>query len=265
MSAQAHLPRPAAPRWPPGVQRLEQGPSDSARRPRESWYIGRMRRLSILLSAALASACSATDPTDAGVPADAGPAGDASLPADAGDAPDAGPDDAGAPDAGAGLPTRCEGACRDTSAAITLNGTQGDFQRAFYGLTAPSQSSTGDWALYVEASSGGAEGCPSEASPTPAWNLIVAAIPADAGPEPVAATASFFDFDGRFLDAVPLTRASAATVTLVAADLCTACVGQPAPAHPAGFVAFDLSAAFPEGAITGHVFATHCDSLDVAE
>jgi hypothetical protein len=30
----------------------------------------------------------------------------------------------------------------------------------------------------------------------------------------------------------------------------------------AGFVAFDAEVTFPDGTMTGHVYATHCDSLD---
>ena len=179
--------------------------------------------------------------------------------------PDADTADAGRPDAGPGLPITCEGPCRSLTVAATLNQAQGGFQRAYYGLTAPGQSSTGDWALYVEASSGGADGCPTETSPTPDWNLIVAAVPPLALAPVTTGSASLFDFVGHFLDAAPLTRASAVSVQLVAADVCTECVGRPAPAHPDGFVAFDLEARFPEGAVMGHVFATHCDSLDVAD
>lgn len=41
------------------------------------------------------------------------------------------------------------------------------------------------------------------------------------------------------------------------------CVGQPAPAHPNGFVALELTATFEQGTLSGHVYALHCDSLDL--
>ncbi|MCA9550108.1 MAG: hypothetical protein KC933_08740, partial [Myxococcales bacterium] len=63
-------------------------------------------------------------------------------------------------------------------------------------------------------------------------------------------------------------RTTTATVSLnhvQGGALCPACVGMPAPAHPEGFVALEVQASFPEGGLSGHVFATHCDSMDVRE
>jgi hypothetical protein len=36
----------------------------------------------------------------------------------------------------------------------------------------------------------------------------------------------------------------------------------PAPADPDGLLALDVALTFESGTITGHLFATHCDSLD---
>jgi hypothetical protein len=36
------------------------------------------------------------------------------------------------------------------------------------------------------------------------------------------------------------------------------------PSHMEGFIAFDLSATFPSGTASGHIYAVHCDSLDTA-
>lgn len=221
-----------------------------------------MRRLTCLALLAAIS-CSGTDaPDDAGAPTDAG-LDDAS---DAGPALDAATADAATHDAGPSLPTSCEGACRDVGATIDIGGQQGGFQRAFYGLTAPTVSSSGEWRLHIEVLSGGEDACPSESSPAPDWNLILGSVPLPVDTAGLTGLGgSFLDFDGRFLGAVPVSSAQAVTVTPVAANVCTECVGQGAPSHPAGFVAFVVEATFESGTISGHVFATHCDSLDVAE
>jgi len=39
--------------------------------------------------------------------------------------------------------------------------------------------------------------------------------------------------------------------------------GQPAPSHPAGFVALDRDATFDEGTIKVRLYAVHCDNLDL--
>lgn len=182
---------------------------------------------------------------------DAAEAGDAAI-------PDAGPD---------ALPSTCEGDCRTLSVAIDFGGTTGRFDRAFYGLTAPSESASGEWELHLEAIGGGAPGCPDESSPTPSWTLILR-LPLFTSPEPLTeatpnTAVTLLDFDGRFITgARPISRATRFTLTPAAADVCTTCLGEAPPAHPEGFVAFDLDATFAEGAIRGRVFATHCDSFD---
>lgn len=39
----------------------------------------------------------------------------------------------------------------------------------------------------------------------------------------------------------------------------------PAPNDPDGMVALDVTLTFPDGTVTGHLYATHCDSLDLVE
>ncbi|CAN0560658.1 unnamed protein product, partial [Laminaria digitata] len=181
-------------------------------------------------------------------------------------APDAQPVDSGVMDAGVpALPTECAGACRDLSLMIDLSGAQDSFQRAYYGLTSPAQSSSGTWELHLEATSGGADGCPTEASPSPDWTLVLAGLTLPLGRDPVVQglSVSFLDFSGRFLTGTPITRSTTRSVQALAANLCPECVGMSAPAHPEGLVSLNLQASFAEGSIAGQVFATHCDSLDL--
>lgn len=230
-----------------------------------------MRR-SLLITCLLVTACN-SDPQDPTPDSGTNSASDA-APADTGatDAAtaDAGPTDTGATDAqptdaGTGLPTTCEGACRTLDLAIDLSEAQGSFQRAYYGLTSPAQSNSGSWAVHIEATSGGADGCPTENSPSPDWTLVVSGLALPLSPEPVmdGISVSFLDFSGQFLSPAPITRSTARSVQVLAADLCTDCVGMTAPAHPTGLVSLSLEATFAEGTIRGQVFATHCDSLDL--
>ncbi len=181
-------------------------------------------------------------------------------------ASDAEPTDLGLMDGGApAVPTACMGSCRDLSLSIDLNGTQDSFQRAYYGLTSPAQSSSGEWQVHLEATSGGADGCPTESSPSPDWTLVVAGLTVPVGPQAVTdgISVSFLDFSGRFLSGAPITRSTQRAVSVRAANLCLDCVGRTAPAHPDGLLSLDLQASFAEGTISGQVFATHCDSLDL--
>ena len=40
------------------------------------------------------------------------------------------------------------------------------------------------------------------------------------------------------------------------------CAAKELPIDATGFVAFDINATFSEGVVAGHVYATHCQSLD---
>jgi hypothetical protein len=120
------------------------------------------------------------------------------------------------------------------------------------------------WEIHVEAHEGGDAGCPTQTSPSPKHTLVLSGLPA---PLPSAAlsesdglTASLLDFDGALLELTPVTQATAVAVTPTASSVCTSCVGQ--GPDPSGFVAFDLLATFPEGTVAGHLYATHCESLD---
>ncbi len=156
-------------------------------------------------------------------------------------------------DAPAGGP--CTGACRTTSLTATFGADVRTLDRAYYGITKTATDAT----LHVEAYKDGGAGCPTNTSPTPAYTMILGKVPITSGG---TSPGNLLDFTGDLLDG-PL-GAAATTVTLQTKtlDVCPTCVGMPAPADADGFAAVDVSLTFAAGTIVGHVFATHCDSLD---
>ena len=176
-----------------------------------------------------------------------------------------GDDGAPSPDASTGaLPSTCEGACRTLTLTARFGTVTAPFERAFYGLT---RSATGT-TVYIEATSGGDDACPSAASPVPDHLFRLDGFPVPASTMTLAADGGLADFLGDLLPSRPTALAASTTVTPVAADVCPACVGLPAPADPDGLLALDVQATFAgdaPGVIAGHVFATHCDALDTSE
>ncbi|MFP4598079.1 MAG: hypothetical protein ACOC9J_01530 [Persicimonas sp.] len=184
---------------------------------------------------------------------------------------DAGPD-AGSPDAASdaaeGLPTTCEGFCREQSLSVDYGGTSATIERAVYGITAPDVSDSGEWEIYIEALEGGFDGCPQQDSPTPDWSLILSGLPAALADTTLTRAddglaATFLDYDGRFLGEEPFVRATDVSVTPVAANIDTELVIDGVD-HEDGVVALDVEASFDDGSITGHLVATHCASMDEA-
>jgi len=167
--------------------------------------------------------------------------------------------------------TACAGACRVVTLEATFDGDVFPFDRAFYGLTAPSQSTSGEWEVHLEAHAGGSSECPTEASPTPDRTVVLSGLTVvdveapSSGPLDSGLSASLLDFEGSVLGGEPVASATFVEVTAQSGDVCTGCVGQPAPSDPDGFVALDLHAELDAGTISGHVFAAHCDSMDVGE
>lgn len=172
-------------------------------------------------------------------------------------------------DMGAPLPDTCEGDCAVQTLEADFNGTTRPFERAVYGLSAPSQTGSGEWEIYIEALHGGFMGCPNEASPTPERTLILSGLVIPTGDRELSEAdglrATLLDFEGALEPDEPFVRATAVTITPAALDVCTECVGQAPPSDEDGFVAFDLSATFPDGTISGRVYAVHCDSMDTSE
>jgi hypothetical protein len=113
---------------------------------------------------------------------------------------------------------------------------------AFYGVN------TADGTLHVEINKGGYTTCPQQSSPTPEYLLILGKVPpmtAASGTSP----GNFLDYTGDMLGGGLGAMASAVTLTNIV--------------YTAGsFVSLDVSATFAAGTVTGHLYATHCASLD---
>ncbi|NVB83459.1 MAG: hypothetical protein HOV81_34115, partial [Kofleriaceae bacterium] len=112
-----------------------------------------------------------------------------------------------------------------------------------FGITAS------DSTLHVEAYLGGGSGCPTMNSPTPDYALILGRVTRPTSAMPSSSPGNILDYQGDLLGG-PL-GAAATTVTLT-----------PVAAMDDTFVAFDANLAFAAGTVTGHVYATHCASLD---
>lgn len=124
------------------------------------------------------------------------------------------------------------------------------FERSAFGLTSPGKSLSKTWELHVEAVHGGGPGCPTMTSATPDRSLVIANLPKDFTTTRTFADgvrATLLDFKGT-LTKEPILRATAVTAT-------------PGSVSDTA-VSFELDATFPGGTIAGHVYATHCDSMD---
>ena len=164
--------------------------------------------------------------------------------------PDAATDGASA-DAPPGFPTTCDGACRTTALTATFGAATRTLDRAFFGIT----TSAGGTTLHVEAYRGGGTTCPTETSPAPDYTLVLGRVPVPTSTQPVTSPANILDFEGDLLGGQLGAAAMSVAITPVAADV----------AGADAMIALDVMLTFEVGAITGHLFATHCDSLDAAE
>ena len=195
----------------------------------------------VAIVAVAAVACSST--TDSG-PGVAAPAAEGGLAEAGADAPDAAsPIEAG--------PATCEGACKQTALVATFGALTRPLDRAQLGT----QQGDAGAQLHTESHSGGAPECPSQSSPTPSYTLIVSSIPrgapGGAASEKEGVTGAFFDFKGD-LTLPPFTKATSVKLSALVED----------PATPPAWAAFDVTATFAEGRVTGHVYAAYCASLD---
>ncbi|CAN5743591.1 hypothetical protein BH11MYX2_BH11MYX2_16870 [soil metagenome] len=156
--------------------------------------------------------------------------------------------DAG-PDAQVGGFTSCTGACKTTSVVATFGTITKTLDEAYYGITA----STGN--IYLEALSGGSGQCPTTASPSEDYTLILSAVAVPADTTPQSPMSAAFDFVGDLLPNGEIHAfGTVTTLTPTAANV---------PTDPTGFVAADLTVQFgTDGAMTGHVYAIHCASFD---
>ena len=160
------------------------------------------------------------------------------------------------------LPATCTSDCSTMSLTVEFGATSRSFDRAFFGLTSPANADSGEWEIYIENNSGSDAECPTVSSPSPLFLLSLGGfrVPTDIGD--ASASATLVDFEGALLVDEVFERASTNTVHWSAADLCLACAEGSEPNRPGRMVAFELDATFAQGSITGHSYATHCESLD---
>ncbi len=150
---------------------------------------------------------------------------------------DATADGGGSADAG----SSCQGACAQTNLTAMFQVTR-SLDSAYYGVTFDTNN------LHVEAYKRGTSGCPTMSSPTPDYTLVLGEVKPDAPTSPMA-TANILDFKGDLLGG-PLGIA-ATTVKIDRAAI-----------EDGTFIALDLMLTFSSGTVMGHLYATHCASLD---
>lgn len=163
-----------------------------------------------------------------------------------------------------GLSQTCEGACLETSLLAEVDGNQAPLTRAQFGYTSPSESSSGEWELYLEAHAGGDAACPTAASPTPDRTVIIGGIRLASLTAPQTSdggvTLVLLDYEGTLTQEL-FVRGSDLTLSPVSASLCPGCA-QDGGSSSGQHFAFDVTARLPDGGVSGHGYAEHCVSLD---
>jgi hypothetical protein len=144
--------------------------------------------------------------------------------------------------------TTCTGACLTTTLTAVFGADMAMFDRAVYGITTTGATQS----LHVEVYSGGDPGCPTEQSATPDYTAILGQVAVPTDTTPSSSPGNLLDFTGDLLEGQLGAKATMVTITPVAAD----------PTASTPFVALDVSMTFAAGTISGHVYATHCASLD---
>ena len=142
--------------------------------------------------------------------------------------------------------TTCTGMCRTTAATAMFSATR-TLDRAYYGVTASNQT------LHVEAYRNAPAGCPTMNSPNRDYTLILGRVPIPTDRTPSTSPGNILDFKGDLLGGPLGAQATMVTITPAAADRVMAADG---------FVALDVMLTFQSGTVSGHLFATHCASLD---
>ena len=142
--------------------------------------------------------------------------------------------------------TTCTGTCRNTALSAMFSMTR-TLDRAYYGVTAS------DNTLHVEAYRNAPAGCPTSTSPSPDYTFILGRVPIPTNTTPSSSPGNILDFKGDLLGGPLGAQATMVVITPVAADRVTA---------TDGFVALDVMATFQNGTVNGHLYATHCASLD---
>ncbi len=137
-----------------------------------------------------------------------------------------------------------------TGLVAKFGSVQRTLDRAYFGVTRSASGAT----LHVEAYRGGGSGCPTQSSPTTDYTLVLATVPMPSGMTPITSPGNMLDFVGDLLGGNLGAAATAVTITPLATDVCATCNGT--------FLSADTSITFSSGTIMGHLYATHCDSLD---
>lgn len=142
----------------------------------------------------------------------------------------------------ADLSTVCEGDCAVTNVRAEFQ-TIRVLDHAVFG------ENGADGTLHVEVYGGGDRACPSESSPTPDYTLVLGRVAPPNGPAPTTSPGNVLDFIGDLLGGALGAQANIVIVRAVAAS-------------PRAFVALDVALEFTAGTVDGHIYATHCPSLD---
>ena len=92
-------------------------------------------------------------------------------------------------------------------------------------------------------------------SPNPDYTLVLARVPIPTTTMAVTSPGNVLDFKGDLLGGPLGAQATMVTLTPTAADRVM---------DASGFVALDATLTFQQGSMTGHLYATHCASMDSA-
>ena len=136
----------------------------------------------------------------------------------------------------------CSGMCKQTNVSLMFMNTR-NIDVAYYGTMFDSS------AVRIEGYKNAAPGCPTGSSPTPDYTLIVGEVATDMDTSPMS-TANVLDFKGDLLGGPLGLAATMRQVTRVAwvKDM---------------FIAVDVNLTFSSGTAMGHIYATHCTTLDM--
>jgi hypothetical protein len=149
-------------------------------------------------------------------------------------------------DAPASTFSTCTGACTTTALTAAFAATR-VLDKAYYGVTQSPLS------LHVEAYKNAPAGCPTATSPSPDYTLVIGTVTIPMDPTPSTAPSSILDFKGDLLGGPIKSTATAVTLTPIAADQVMGATG---------FIALDVTMTFANGSLGGHLYATHCASMD---
>ena len=135
----------------------------------------------------------------------------------------------------------CQGQCKQTNVTLMFNVTR-TIDTAYYGTTFDSMG------LHVEGYYNAAPGCPTGTSPTPDYTLVMREVSPTTPTSPMA-TANVLDFKGDLLGGPLGLAATMKEINTVAW-------------RDKAFIALDVNLTFSTGTAVGHVYATHCSTLD---